>query len=74
MVKTLMKSVREYKKDSLITPVLVIGEVVMETLIPVLMANLIDYGIDGLVTDDIAQARELYEAALHEGHEYFDAI
>ena len=47
MVKTLMKSVREYKKDSLITPVLVIGEVVMETLIPVLMANLIDYGIDG---------------------------
>lgn len=47
MVKTLMKSVREYKKDSLITPVLVIGEVIMETLIPVLMANLIDYGIDG---------------------------
>lgn len=38
------------------------------------MSRLIDYGIDGLVTDDIAQARELYEAALNEGHEYFDAI
>ena len=41
---------------------------------PANMSRLIDYGIDGLVTDDIAQARELYEAALHEGHEYFDAI
>ena len=38
------------------------------------MSRLIDYGIDGLVTDDIAQARELYEAALNEGHEYFAAI
>ena len=41
---------------------------------PANMSRLIDYGIDGLVTDDIAQARELYEAALNEGHEYFDAI
>lgn len=46
MVKTLAKSIREYKKDSILTPVLVSLEVVMEVLIPLLMANLIDYGID----------------------------
>lgn len=46
MVKTLAKSIREYKKDSISTPILVSLEVVMEVLIPLMMANLIDYGID----------------------------
>lgn len=46
MVKTLAKSIREYKKDSILTPILVSLEVVMEVIIPLLMANLIDYGID----------------------------
>ena len=47
MVKKLMKSIGEYKKDSILAPVYVSLEVVMEVLIPLLMANLIDYGIDG---------------------------
>ncbi len=47
MVKKLLKSVREYKKDSILAPVYVMGEVILEVVIPLLMANLIDYGIDG---------------------------
>ena len=46
MIKTLARSIREFKKDSILTPVYVAGEVVMEVIIPLLMAKLIDYGID----------------------------
>jgi ATP-binding cassette subfamily B protein len=46
MIKTLLKSVREYKRDSILSPVFVTLEVVMEVIIPYLMAELIDYGID----------------------------
>lgn len=46
MIKRLMKSIREYKKDSILTSVYVTLEVVMEVIIPILMASLIDYGID----------------------------
>ena len=46
MIKTLARSIREYKKDTILTPVYIAGEVTMEVLIPLLMANLIDYGID----------------------------
>lgn len=42
MVKTLLKSVREYKKASILTPVFIILEVIMECLIPYIMAMLID--------------------------------
>ena len=42
MIKTLAKSIREYKKDSIITPVLIAGEVIMECLLPFVMAKLID--------------------------------
>ncbi len=45
MIKTLGKSVREYKRPALITPMLVTLEVIMEVIIPLLMANLIDKGI-----------------------------
>lgn len=45
MIKTLGKSVREYKKPALLTPLLVTLEVIMEVVIPLLMANLIDKGI-----------------------------
>jgi len=45
MIKTLMKSIREYKKASILTPLLVALEVVMDVLIPFLMAKLIDDGI-----------------------------
>lgn len=46
MVRKLLKSVREYKKDSILAPLLVTGEVILEVFIPYLMANLIDFGID----------------------------
>ena len=46
MVKTLMRSVREYKKSSILTPVFVTFEVILEVIIPLLMAKLIDYGIE----------------------------
>ena len=47
MIKRLLKSVREFKKDALLTPFFVVLEVVMEVIIPWVMAKLIDYGIDG---------------------------
>ena len=45
MSKTLFKSIREYKKQSLLAPFLVILEVLMEVLIPLEMAKIIDVGI-----------------------------
>lgn len=45
MINTLKKSVRQYKKLSLISPVLVAGEVLIEMLIPYLVGILIDKGI-----------------------------
>lgn len=42
MIKTLMKSIREYKKASIATPVFVALEVVLECFLPLLMATLID--------------------------------
>lgn len=46
MIKRLMGSIRQYKRDTILTPVFIIFEVVMEVVIPLLMADLIDYGID----------------------------
>lgn len=46
MVRKLLRSVREYKKHSILAPIFVIFEVIMEVVIPLLMANLIDFGID----------------------------
>ena len=43
MIKKLMRSIREYKIYSILTPVIVILEVFMEILIPFLMATLIDH-------------------------------
>ena len=45
MLKTLMKQIKEYKKDSLLTMLFAALEVFMEILIPLLMASLIDKGI-----------------------------
>lgn len=45
MIKKLMKSIGEYKKDTILTPVFVSLEVVLEVIIPLLMAKLIDEGI-----------------------------
>jgi ATP-binding cassette subfamily B protein len=46
MIKQLAKSVGQYKKESILTPVFVTLEVVMEVIIPLLMAYLIDDGIE----------------------------
>ena len=45
MIKKLLSCVREYKKDSILTPVYVAVESIFEIIIPTLMAYLIDYGI-----------------------------
>ena len=45
MVKKILKSLREYKKDTILSPVFMILEVSMEILIPFLLARLIDQGI-----------------------------
>lgn len=45
MNRRLLKSLREYKKQAFIAPVLVTLEVLLEVLIPLLMANIIDIGI-----------------------------
>ncbi|MCC8049431.1 MAG: hypothetical protein LIP10_02085 [Clostridiales bacterium] len=42
MIQTLLKSVRQYKKDSILTPVYVSLEVALECLLPLVMAELID--------------------------------
>ena len=46
MIKKLAKCIREYKRDTILSPVFVSLEVFMEVLIPFIMARLIDYGID----------------------------
>ena len=44
MNKTLLKSVREFKKETVLTPIFVILEVLMEVLIPFVTAAIIDQG------------------------------
>lgn len=46
MIKKLLKSVREFKTSTILTPILVALEVAMEVIIPMLMSMLIDYGIE----------------------------
>ncbi len=56
MIKKLASRIRQYKLPALLTPVFVMLEVCMEILIPLVMANLVDYGIEagdlGVVTRD----------------------
>jgi len=46
MIKTLAKSIREYKKATILTPILVSIESIIDVLIPFIMAFLIDEGIN----------------------------
>ncbi|MBR3396252.1 MAG: ABC transporter ATP-binding protein [Lachnospiraceae bacterium] len=46
MIRTLAGHIKEYKRDSLLTPVFMIAEVVVDMIIPYLMASIIDNGID----------------------------
>ncbi|MBQ8622468.1 MAG: ABC transporter ATP-binding protein [Oscillospiraceae bacterium] len=45
MIKRLARCVREYKWPAVLSPLCMVGEVAMEVLIPLVMANLYDYGI-----------------------------
>lgn len=47
MIKKLFPCIGEYKKYAILTPVVMIGEVLMEIMIPFIMANIIDIGIKG---------------------------
>lgn len=65
MIKKLAKSIREYKKESILTPIFVSLEVVMEVIIPLLMANLIDKGMyDGNMNEVLKIGLELVGAAM----------
>ena len=45
MLKTLAKSIRQYKWAAMLSPLCMIGEVAMEVIIPLVMADLYDYGV-----------------------------
>ena len=46
MLKVLGAQIKEFKKDSILTPVFMILEVLMEMIIPLLMASIIDEGVN----------------------------
>ena len=46
MIKKLLKSIREFKRQTILTPIMMSLEVVMEVIIPLIMAKLIDDGIN----------------------------
>lgn len=46
MLKTLGAQIKEFKKASIATPLFMIGEVIMEMIIPMLMAFIIDEGVN----------------------------
>ncbi|MBR2764769.1 MAG: ABC transporter ATP-binding protein [Blautia sp.] len=46
MLKTILGQVKEYKKASILTPVFMILEVLVETVLPLVMASMIDKGVE----------------------------
>lgn len=46
MIKTLAAQIKEFKKDSVLTPIFMILEVLFETMIPFFMASIIDKGVE----------------------------
>lgn len=46
MLKTLGKHIKEFKKATILTPVFMLLEVMMETVIPLMMASIIDHGVN----------------------------
>ena len=46
MLKTLLSHVKEFKRDSILTPICMLFEVAMEMVIPLLMASIIDKGVE----------------------------
>ena len=56
MLKTLAKSIREYKKPALLTPVFVIIEVILDCIIPFIIAELVNVIKDGGDLNDILKS------------------
>ncbi len=56
MIKTLSKSIREYKKESILTPIAVVLEVVFESYIPFLIAKLVNTLQTGAVIEDVIKS------------------
>ena len=46
MIKTLAKHIKEYTLPSILTPLFMIGEVIMEMIIPLMMASIVNKGIE----------------------------
>ena len=46
MIKTLFKQIKEYKKDSILSPIYIAAEVILELLLPFIMASMIDNGVE----------------------------
>ena len=46
MIKKLMSYIGEYKRDTLLSPISVTFEVILEVLLPMLMAKVIDNGVE----------------------------
>ncbi len=46
MIKTLAREIKQYKKASILTPIFVTIEVILEIIIPFLMAKIIDLGVE----------------------------
>ena len=53
MIKKLARSVREYKWAALLSPICMVGEVTMEILIPLVIADMIRYGIEPGVMSEV---------------------
>ena len=76
MIKKLSKFIGEYKLPTILTPVLIALEVVMEVLIPLIMADLIDKGVyAGEMSEiyklDIATYRVIANANAYTRGEFF---
>lgn len=55
MIKKLSKYVGEFKKEAILSPVMIAIEVIMEVILPVLMARVIDYGVEPGNMDYVAK-------------------
>ena len=47
MIKKILRELNEFKLPSVLTPICMIGEVIAEMIIPILMGNIVDKGING---------------------------
>ena len=46
MLKTIASQIKEFKRDSILTPLFMLAEVATEMVIPLLMASIIDKGVE----------------------------